>query len=61
MNFNIVGNVAQNPIDEIFYENRGRPVTVNTQNNNNILFSDQKLAVITIDQITRTVEERETD
>jgi hypothetical protein len=26
--FNILGNVAANPIDEIFYENRGRPVTV---------------------------------
>ena len=30
VNFNILGNVAQNPIDEIFFENRGRPVTVNT-------------------------------
>lgn len=28
--FNFIGNVAQNPIDEIFYENRGRVVTVNT-------------------------------
>ena len=26
--FNILGNVATNPIDEIFYENRGRPETV---------------------------------
>jgi hypothetical protein len=24
--FNVLGNVAQNPIDQIFYENRGRPV-----------------------------------
>ena len=30
VNFNILGHVAENPIDEIFYENRGRPVTVNT-------------------------------
>lgn len=30
VNFNILGNIAENPIDEIFYENRGRPVTVNT-------------------------------
>ena len=30
VNFNILGNVAQNPINEIFYENRGRPVEVNT-------------------------------
>ena len=26
--FNILANVAQNPIDQIFYENRGRPVQV---------------------------------
>ena len=30
--FNILGNVATKPIDEIFYENRGRAVTVNTPN-----------------------------
>ena len=30
--FNILGNVALNPIDEIFYENRGRPVDVNGSN-----------------------------
>ena len=30
--FNVLGNVAQNPIDEIFFENRGRPVQfVNSQ------------------------------
>jgi hypothetical protein len=28
--FNVLGNVAENPIDEIFYENRGRPITVLT-------------------------------
>lgn len=28
--FNVLGNVALNPIDEVFYENRGRPVTVQT-------------------------------
>ncbi|MCA0154131.1 glycoside hydrolase 5 family protein [Winogradskyella vincentii] len=28
--FNLLGNVAQNPIDEIFYENRGRVVTLDT-------------------------------
>lgn len=28
VNFNILGNVAENPIDEIFYENAGRPITV---------------------------------
>ncbi|MEL7004727.1 MAG: glycoside hydrolase family 2 TIM barrel-domain containing protein, partial [Bacteroidota bacterium] len=29
--FNVLGNVALNPINEIFYENRGRPQLVNTQ------------------------------
>ena len=28
VNFNILGNVAANPINEIFYENRGRPVNI---------------------------------
>lgn len=28
VNFNILGNVAENPIDQIFYENRGRAVQV---------------------------------
>ncbi len=28
--FNVLGNVAQNPINEIFYENRGRPLNVQT-------------------------------
>ncbi|WP_298903089.1 glycosidase [uncultured Psychroserpens sp.] len=28
VNLNILGNVAENPIDEIFYENAGRPITV---------------------------------
>lgn len=30
VNVNIVGNVATNPIDEIFYENRARPISVTT-------------------------------
>jgi hypothetical protein len=30
VNFNILGNVASNPIDEVFY-NRGRSKTVSTQ------------------------------
>ncbi len=37
VNFNVIGNVAQNPIDEIFYENRARPVSVNTDNGDVIL------------------------
>ena len=28
--FNVLGNVALNPIDEIFYENRGRPLEIKT-------------------------------
>lgn len=28
VNVNILGNVAENPIDQIFYENRGRPIDV---------------------------------
>jgi hypothetical protein len=31
---NVLGNVAENPIDEIFYENRGRTRTVKTENGN---------------------------
>lgn len=30
--FNVLGNVAQNPIDQIFYENRGRPVDLDGMN-----------------------------
>ena len=30
VNFNVIGKVAENPIDEIFYENRARPVVVTT-------------------------------
>ncbi|SDW38370.1 hypothetical protein SAMN05444338_102250 [Flavobacterium degerlachei] len=34
VNFNILGHVAENPIDEVFYENRGRSRTVNTDEGN---------------------------
>jgi hypothetical protein len=37
VNFNILGNVANNPIDEIFYEARGRDVTVNSDDGNVVL------------------------
>ena len=30
VNFNILGNVAANPINEIFYENRGRAISIDT-------------------------------
>ncbi len=31
IDFNVLGNVATNPIDQIFYENRGRPLAVQTE------------------------------
>jgi len=34
VNFNILGNIAKNPIDEIFYENTGLPFSVNTDEGN---------------------------
>lgn len=34
VSFNVLGNVAENPINEIFYENRGRPTVINTPNGN---------------------------
>jgi hypothetical protein len=30
--FNVLGNVAVNPIDEVFYENRGRSISINQPN-----------------------------
>lgn len=41
--FNVLGNVAENPIDEIFYENRGRKITVNTTNGQQIINSNNRL------------------
>lgn len=43
--FNILGNVALNPIDEIFYENRGRPVTVNSDNGDVTLQSNNRVQI----------------
>ncbi|RZJ33303.1 MAG: glycosidase, partial [Flavobacterium sp.] len=43
--FNILGNVAQNPIDQIFYENRGRPVTVDGNNGDVQLNSNNRVQV----------------
>ncbi len=43
--FNILGNVAQNPINEIFYENRGRAQTFVTQNGNNITTNPNRVQV----------------
>lgn len=40
VNFNVLGNVAQNPIDEIFYENVGRPVTVTDVHGEQLTLTD---------------------
>jgi hypothetical protein len=45
VNFNILGNVAENPIDEIFYENRGRAVNVNADAGNIALNDNNRLNV----------------
>ncbi len=47
--FNVLGNVALNPIDEIFYENRGRPQDVQTQTGTQVLNSLNRLAVYRVD------------
>jgi len=43
--FNILGNVAQNPIDQIFYENRGLPFTVSGPNGDVKLESINRIQV----------------
>ncbi|MFN5168494.1 MAG: glycoside hydrolase family 2 TIM barrel-domain containing protein [Cyclobacteriaceae bacterium] len=43
--FNVLGNVALNPINEIFYENRGRPLNVQTQTGAQVLNALGNLAV----------------
>jgi hypothetical protein len=45
VDFNITGNVAQNPIDEIFYENRARPTTVNSPNGEVVLADNNRVAI----------------
>lgn len=40
VNFNILGNVAQNPINEIFYENVGRPITVQNAQGEDVIITD---------------------
>lgn len=44
VSFNILGNVATNPIDEIFYENRGRQFGVKTDN-------DEKLQLTSLERV----------
>jgi len=43
VNFNIVGNVAQNPINEIFYENTARPLRVEGPEGEVILTDNNRL------------------
>lgn len=43
--FNVLGNVALNPIDEIFYENRGRPIEIRTPNGDVNLESMNRIQV----------------
>ncbi len=45
VSLNILGNVASNPIDEIFYENHGRPQTVKTDDGNLQLNSINRVSV----------------
>ena len=40
VDFNILGNVALNPIDQIFYENRGVPVLLKGNDNSTVNLSD---------------------
>lgn len=40
VNFNILGNVAENPINEIFYENAARRVTVQTDEAGEVVIND---------------------
>ncbi|SHE58242.1 hypothetical protein SAMN05444278_10327 [Psychroflexus salarius] len=45
VDFNIVGRVAQNPIDEIFYENRTRPITVASPDGETVINDNNRVAV----------------
>ena len=42
---NILGNVAENPIDEIFYENRGRKMTVETTDGEKLVSDPERVQV----------------
>jgi hypothetical protein len=46
---NVLANVAQNPIDEIFYENRGRPVELGSNNGNLNLESLNRIQIYRAD------------
>ncbi len=46
LSVNILGNVAVNPIDEIFYENRGRPQTYLDEDENEVLVEDAERVAV---------------
>ena len=43
--FNVLGNVAENPINELFYENRGRTQTFTSQNGTNVPTNPNPISV----------------
>lgn len=45
VSFNILGNVALNPINELFYENRARPETIITQNGTQVATNFNRVQV----------------
>jgi hypothetical protein len=45
VNFNVLGTVAENPIDEIFYENRGRSIAFNNSNGAQVLNDVNRMQV----------------
>jgi hypothetical protein len=47
--FNVLGHVAENPINEIFYENRGRQQTIITQNGTSVTTSFDRVQVYRAD------------
>lgn len=47
--FNVLGNVATKPIDEVFYENRGRSITVSTPNGPQVINSNNRIQLYKAD------------
>jgi hypothetical protein len=45
LSLNVLGNVPINPIDEIFYENRGRPYTVKTPYGQETIYGNERVQV----------------
>jgi len=45
VNFNILGNVAENPIDQLFYETRGLNQTIKASDGSNITLSNNRVQV----------------